>query len=199
MCLAIFKPPGKDVSEAKLKGGWQSNPGGAGFAFVKGKKVVTQKGFMKLQDFLEAYNIARQKNKKSPFLIHFRIPSMGDSTAVNTHPFPFGGVNELLNNSFTSNAALIHNGTIYGTGAVHGAGPSDTAKFTERYGPKLTFVNVEENKKYIDLALGYNKVVILYNDGSHQILNEKEGHWMDGVWFSNRYFLTAAERIGGAT
>lgn len=187
MCLAIFKPPGKDVSEAKLKGGWQSNPGGAGFAYVKDKKVVIEKGFMKLQDFLDAYAVAAKKNKKSPFLIHFRIPSMGSHDSTNTHPFAF------------THGALIHNGTIYGTGAARGTGPSDTVKFAERYGPKLTYLNVSDNKGQIDLALGYNKIVILYNDGTHQILNEGDGHWMDGVWFSNKHFLTAAERFGGAT
>ena len=185
MCLAIFKPPGLEVIEARLKGGWQSNPGGAGFGYIKGKKVHYEKGFMKLQDFLTAYYAAAKKYKKSPFIIHFRIPSMGHSGSENTHPFPF------------AHGALIHNGTIYGTGAAHGTGPSDTAKFTERYGPKLTFENVQANKRQIDLALGYNKVVILYNDGRHQILNEGEGAWMDGVWYSNRYFLTAAERSGG--
>lgn len=182
--MAIYKPADKNVSDAHLKGGWQSNPGGAGFAYVKNKKVVIEKGFMKLQDFLEAYATASKKNKKSPFLIHFRIPSMGDRGAGNTHPFAF------------QHGALIHNGTIYGTNAISGTGPSDTLLFTTRYGDKLTHANVEANKKQIDEALGYNKVAILYNDGTHQLLNENDGHWLGGVWFSNKHFLTAAERFG---
>lgn len=184
MCLAIFKPPGKDVSDDHLKRGWKHNPGGAGFAYVKGKKVHVEKGFMKLTDFLAAYEAASKKNKKSPFLIHFRIPSMGDNTAVNTHPFTF------------EHGALIHNGTIYGTGAAHGTGPSDTCKFVERFGSKLTFNNVKEHNKDIGEALGYNRIAILYHSGDHQILNEEDGIWVNGAWFSNKHFLPPAERIG---
>lgn len=184
MCLAVFKPAQLEVAEDHLRRGWQSNPGGAGFAHIKGKKVHIEKGFMKLQDFLSAYATAAKRYKKSPFLIHFRIPSMGDSTAVNTHPFTF------------ASGALIHNGTIYGTGAAHGHGPSDTCKFVEKFGDKLTFKNVQEHKREINQALGYNRIAILYHDGSHQILNEEDGIWLNGVWFSNKHFLPPAERIG---
>jgi len=183
LCLAIYKPPGKDVAEANLKGGWQANPHGAGFAYVRNGKVEIEKEFMKLQDFLTAYEAAVKKNKKSPFLIHFRITSMGHSGPGNTHPFQI------------QNGALIHNGTIYGTGATHGVGPSDTAKFAERYSTKLTFQSVEENKKELESALSPNKVAILFNDGSHQIINEATGYTIDGIWYSNNHFLHAAERF----
>lgn len=185
MCLAIFKPPGKDLTEAQLKSGWMGNPGGAGFCHIKNGRVVIEKGFMKLQDFLAAYNAAAKKNKKSPFLVHFRIPSMGHNLSTNTHPFEF------------THGALIHNGTITGTGATHGTGPSDTAKFVERYGDKLTFANVEKLNREIGRALGYNKIAILYHDGTHQIINESEGAWIGGVWFSNRLWVAGAERFAG--
>lgn len=183
MCLAIYKPAGSTIAESHLQGGWQSNPGGAGFAYLKKGKVEVVKGLMKYQEFLAAYNEAVKKNKKSQFLVHFRIPSMGDHSPSNTHPFRF------------KHGALIHNGTMYGTGAVHGAGKSDTAYFAEKYGDKLTFANVEEHKKEINEALGYNKVAILYDDGRHQLLNEEDGLWLNNVWYSNKFFLPAAERM----
>lgn len=182
MCLAVFKPADKEVSDEYLKAGWQINSGGAGFAYVRKGKMMVVKELMKLQEFLDAYRLHQSKNKKSDFLIHFRIPSMGSHGASNTHPFLF------------EHGALIHNGTIHGTGAIHGTGLSDTGKFTERYGPKLTFENVEKNKRAIDDALGYNKIAILYTDGRHQIINESDGHWMDGVWYSNNFFLSMAQR-----
>lgn len=183
MCLAIYKSPNSTISQEHLSNGWQSNPGGAGFAFVKKGKVEVNKGFMKLQDFLAAYNEAVKKNKKSPFLVHFRIPSMGHRLADNTHPFVF------------KHGALIHNGTITGTGAIHGTGESDTCKFAKRYGDLLTFEHVNAHKKEINAALSYNKIVILYNDGRHQILNEDDGVWLNGVWFSNKFFLSPQERL----
>lgn len=185
MCLAIFKPAGVEVTEATLRQGWIANSGGAGFAHLRGKEVVFQKGFMKLEDFLTAYKKAASKNTKSPFLIHFRIPSMGHRNEGNTHPFPF------------KHGVLIHNGTIYGTGAINGTGPSDTAKFTDRYGEMLDYDTVERSKKEIVDALGHNKIAILYHDGRHHILNEDGGSWMKGAWYSNRYFLPVGERSGG--
>lgn len=183
MCLAIYKLAGVDVPELRLKAGWQGNSHGAGFCYIKKGRVEIEKGFMKLKDFEDAYAAAVKKNKKSPFLIHFRITSMGHSGADNTHPFLF------------QHGALIHNGTIMGTGATSGVGPSDTAKFADKYGPKLSYLNVETHKKEFDEALGYNKVAILYRDGRHQILNEDGGVWLDGVWYSNKHFLPIAERF----
>lgn len=183
MCLAIFKPADKDIALSHLKAGWQGNSHGAGFAYVRKNKVESEKGFMKLQDFLTAYEAAAKKNKKSPFLIHFRITSMGHGGADNTHPHLF------------QHGALIHNGTIYGTGAQHGVGPSDTAKFAEMYGPKLTYLTVQKHKAELDAALKHNRFALLYNDGRHQIINEDEGVWIDGVWYSNRYFLHQASRF----
>lgn len=182
MCLAIYKPANSTVSEDHLTCGWRHNPGGAGFAYVHKNKVEISKGFMKLQEFLEAYREAVHKNKKSPFLIHFRIPSMGHSGPDNTHPFQF------------KYGALIHNGTMYGTGASHGVGKSDTAMFAERYGDRLTYETVEKYKEDMNEALSYNKVVLLYHDSRYQILNEKEGVWLKGAWFSNKFFLPADER-----
>lgn len=187
MCLAIYKPADVSISEARLKSGWLGNSGGGGFCYVRKGQVKVFKEFLKWQDFLEAYNQHLAKNKKSPFLIHFRIPSMGDRSGKNTHPFTF------------AHGALIHNGTIYGTGAISGSGPSDTALFTARFGDRLTYDNVEDNKKQISEALGYNKIALLYHDGRHQILNEEDGHWVDGAWYSNNYSFSREERFGVST
>jgi hypothetical protein len=175
MCLAIYKAPKGVVGDDTLREGFRCNGDGAGFAYIQAGKVVIKKGFKVFDEFLVAYRTAAGSFPKSPFLIHFRVASQGDKSMENTHPFPI------------PKGALIHNGTITGTGATWGTGESDTNKFAQRFGNNLSFELISKNKKDYDQALDTNKVCILYDDGTFHILNEKAGHWEnDTVWFSNR-------------
>jgi len=178
MCLAIFKPPGVTIPEEHLRGGWISNPDGAGFAFVEKGKVKFVKGLMTLQEFLKVYNSYAALHPESPFLVHFRIRSQGDKSEANTHPFPF------------KHGCGIHNGTIDGTGAKWNEGKSDTALFFEKHGDRLSYKIVEENRTDLERAIGVgNKIALLYNNGKHIILNPHLGTWKDTVWYSNHSFV----------
>ena len=176
MCLAIFKPAKSNITEDILSQGWLGNSDGAGFAYVHKGKVVISKGYMKLQEFLEAYRTASKLHAKSPFIIHFRIKSMGAKNEDNTHPFPIEG------------GALIHNGTLTGTKAEWDKGPSDTALFAQRYFSHLSYAEVHANKEEFEEAVVYNKIAMLYNSGQYIILNEKNGVWHNDVWYSNHSF-----------
>lgn len=178
MCLAIVKPRGVQVAREHLLAGWQHNPDGGGYAFVKDGKVVMRKGFMKLKDFIEAYEVDEAVNPESNFLIHFRITSQGAKTADNTHPFLVEG------------GALIHNGTMSGTGAEYGKGASDTAKFADKFKTNLTYDFVVDNKAQLDIAIQGSKIALLYDDDRFAIINERDGHWKDGVWYSNYSYKT---------
>ena len=176
MCLAIAKPASVMIPEDHLRTGWVHNSHGAGYSFVKDGKVVICKGFMKLKEFMEAYLADAQANTDSPFIVHFRIASMGDNSDANTHPFPIEG------------GALIHNGTLSGTSAVYSRGPSDTNRFAQMYSKHLSFDNIEKHKDKWNKALEYSKLVMLYDDKRYQIVNESLGLWVDGVWYSNTSF-----------
>ena len=183
MCLAILQPANKRTPIDNLHAGWISNPDGAGYAFVHEGKVVIRKGYMKLKEFLAAYNTDVTAHADSPFLIHFRIRSMGGKDEFNTHPFPIEG------------GALIHNGTLTGTGAVYHSGDSDTRIFANKFGKHLSYDFVLAHRPDLDEALGAgNKIALLYDDGNYHILNEQQGKWEDGVWYSNHsykgYFST---------
>jgi len=178
MCLAIVKPASAVVPEDALRAGWISNSDGGGFAFVSNGEVVIANGYMKLKDFYAAYNSAVEANPDSPFLLHFRICSMGDVSKDNTHPFPIEG------------GALIHNGTLSGTAARYSTGPSDTKYFVEMFKKDLSFDVIQDNKGKWDAAMGHNKLAMLYNDGRYQIVNEGLGVWEGGVWYSNHSFRT---------
>lgn len=173
MCLAIVKPASVMVPEAHLREGWRRNPDGAGYAFVHDGELQSRKGFMKLKEFLESYNKDVVAHADSPFLIHFRITSMGSTTEENTHPFKI------------DDGLLIHNGTLTGTGAVYGNGPSDTARFAEMFKSDLSFDFIAKHKAAWDAAVTGSKLCILYKDARYQIINEKDGRWEDGVWYSN--------------
>lgn len=177
MCLAIFKPANQVIPVDHLREGWISNPDGGGFAFVRKGKVVVRKGFMQLKEFLAAYETVSKKNPDSPMLVHFRIRSMGGKGEENTHPFEF------------NNTALIHNGTLSGTGAQPNNGKSDTCLFVEKYKDLLTYDNLNKHKKEFDDAIGYNKMALLFGDGRHLILNEQGGYWRNDIWYSNLSYV----------
>lgn len=177
MCLAIYKPPSVVIPEEHLRAGWIANCDGGGFAFIQDDNVEIRKGFMTLKDFMAAYKLAADSYPSSPFLIHFRIRSMGARDQHNTHPYrlPDGG-------------AIIHNGTLTGTGAEWDKGDSDTQLFVRQYGESLTFDIVNELKDDLEAALDYNKLAMLWPDGRHIILNEQVGQWEGGAWYSNGTF-----------
>ena len=175
MCIAIFKPATASISEEVLANCWRNNPDGAGYSFFNGSGVTTVKGMLSLKEFLYNYKRDSEANNHN-FLIHFRIRSMGDKRAEDTHPFRF------------QHGVLIHNGTITGTASTFGKGKSDTELFTEEFGKHLTKDWVQENKPKLESILGYNKIALMFNDGEVVIVNEKAGVESGGVWYSNRSF-----------
>lgn len=185
MCLAIVLPAGKSIPDNHLIEGWRRNPDGAGFAYVHKGKVVVKKGFMKQQDFMDAFLKERKKHPNKNFLIHFRIRSQGDRLAANTHPYEY------------QHGAMIHNGTISGTGAIYGKGKSDTELFLDKYGEQLSFDTVQEKKVQLGTALDYNKLAFLFRGGSFLIVNEEKGVWEDGVWYSNAGYKGYTMTVNG--
>lgn len=176
MCIAIVLPSQEVIKEEFLIESWRRNPDGAGFAYAHKGKIVTAKGFMKQNDFLEAFARVRKKHTKKNFLIHFRIRSTGAKNADNTHPFVY------------EHGCMIHNGTLRGTGAKSDEGKSDTQLFVERFGDRLTFETVKLKNKELGEAVDYNKLAFLFNNGEYSIVNESKGLWFEGVWYSNPGF-----------
>lgn len=178
MCLAIVKPSKAVIPPDHFKQGWISNPDGGGYGFIdKEGKTVVRKGFGKLKEMEDAYEKDSKQYTDSPFLVHFRICTMGAKDDDNTHPFVI------------DNGLLIHNGTITGTEASYGKGKSDTALFAESVSKAFTYSFVKEHGKELSDLLGYNKVAMLFKDKSYYILNESAGHWVNDVWYSNRGYV----------
>ena len=173
MCIAIYKPEGKVLSQATLKECYTSNPDGAGFMYAENKKLHIEKGFFTFQSFYDAF----KKHETKQAVIHFRIKTHGKIDTTNCHPFA-------VNNAI----GFVHNGIISGFGD---ANHSDTIGFNQnilqplvsKWGNLALFQDPIIN--LIEGRIGYSKLVFLDRHGNHKIMNEGKGQWDDGVWYSN--------------
>jgi hypothetical protein len=176
MCIAIYKPEGKVLSQSTLKECYDANPDGAGFMYAEDKKLHIQKGFFSYDSFYKAY----KQHETKQAVLHFRIKTHGKIDTTNCHPFA-------VNNSL----GFVHNGIINGFGDTN---HSDTIGFN--HGILQPLVNKWGNlalfqDPIIDLIegrIGYSKLVFLDRHGNHKIMNEGKGVWDDGVWYSNNSY-----------
>jgi hypothetical protein len=176
MCIAIYKPQDKILSQATLKECYDSNPDGAGFMYAQNKKLHIEKGFFSYDSFYKAY----KEHEHKQAVIHFRIKTHGKIDTTNCHPFA-------VNNAI----GFVHNGIINGFGDTN---HSDTIGFNNailqplvhKWGNLALFQD-----PIIDLIegrIGYSKLVFLDRHGNHKIMNEGKGVWDDGVWYSNNSY-----------
>lgn len=179
MCIAIVQTKGTYLTRDEISRGWKTNPDGGGFCYVRDGKTVIEKGFMKEDDFVRAYNNAMDKHSdESPFLVHFRITTSGGTSPNNCHPFPVKG------------GALIHNGIMF-TPPASRAGPahdprSDTRVFAEDLYNILNNEHVKTARDGILKAIGHgNKIAFLYDNREVVIVGEERGYWEKGIWYSN--------------
>ena len=176
MCIAIYKPEDKILSQATLKECYDANPDGAGFMYAQNKKLHIEKGFFSYDSFYKAF----KQHEHKQAVIHFRIKTHGKIDTTNCHPFA-------VNNAI----GFVHNGIINGFGDSN---HSDTIGFNNailqplvhKWGNLALFQD-----PIIDLIegrIGYSKLVFLDRHGNHKIMNEGKGVWDDGVWYSNNSY-----------
>lgn len=189
MCIVIWKGYENYIDDTTLKNCFSMNPDGAGFALYSEKDgFVFRKGLMTLPEFMDTYSPYNGKNPSNltKGLIHFRIATHGAVTPENTHPFLV-----VKDDEPTYKVALAHNGIIAELSKVKDI--SDTSLFVETVLKPI--VNADKygwmNEGFRILAekyIGWSKIVIMDSEGNYTILNERQGHWVEGVWFSNYTF-----------
>ena len=182
MCIAIFKPANKDITEATLAQCHKSNSDGCGFSFINHQGQLEIFKTMSFTKFMLAYNEALEQSPTSPFIIHFRIATHGTVNEFNCHPFR---INEEL--------TFIHNGVISWIDKCGDKLKSDTQMYNELVLQQLPS-GWEENagiRKLIEETIKGSKFVVLRRDGQHFIFNESAGVWDDGIWFSNYSYKTS--------
>jgi glutamine phosphoribosylpyrophosphate amidotransferase len=175
-------------SKSVLETCFQNNPDGAGIMFVRGGKVVIDKGHMKFEDFWRAYR-SHKLTKDDTIVFHFRIATAGRIRPANCHPFPISAdIKSLTALKFNSDVAMAHNGVI-----GHGEGDiSDTMVFVRDVLAEALVRENLENPAIIELIEGYignSRVVILKADGSLLFYGyDWVKEYDDGMIFSNFSF-----------
>lgn len=180
MCIIALAKQGKFLTPERIKFLDKINGHGIGMAYVnpKTKKVVIDKGYQTADLFIKAYQEHLDNGiTANAHMIHFRIATTGGRDVINCHPFEIKG------------GAMAHNGTFFGRGE-HMGGKSDSRIVAERMYNNFAYELMKRNFKEFDEALGYSRVVFLYDNGEYFITSEGTygSGWEDGIWYSNAGF-----------
>ena len=178
MCIAIVKTKNGKLTEEQLRNCFKNNKDGAGIAYTKDGKLYVFKGMFKVEDFLNVYNHCLEE-ADGTMLIHCRISTSGNIDKDNCHPFVVH-----------DNCVMIHNGVL-DIDVPKGSKKNDTRIFIDKY-LKPLHRNFMFDKSIMNLVEGLigdtNKFCFLNSNGKAVILNESEGEWVDGTWFSNESY-----------
>jgi predicted glutamine amidotransferase len=175
MCVIIWKPEHKRISEDTLYNCYATNPDGIGFAVAIDNELKVSKGFLTFESFYKEYKTI----ENFPVLIHFRLATHGSINSEMCHPF-------VINN----NLAMAHNGILKDF-AFEKSELSDTAHFIQYV---IKPLHMESPDFHLDrgkemhlkkLIGSYNKLAFLDAFGRVTLVNVQKGVWIDGCWFSN--------------
>lgn len=180
MCLLTYFPAGVMPDTAALENGMFINSDGHGYAIVSDDRIIVGRG-LNGEDILDEFEALRFVHPDGPALFHSRLATDGAEDVSNVHPFPIGGDHRTV---------MAHNG-IMPLRPSKGDPRSDTRLVAESFIPR-TYRSLRGRKARLRFQrwMGtYNKVVILTVDNRFRdqayILNEREGIWRDGIWYSN--------------
>lgn len=174
MCIAILTLADQHLDRETFFRCWESNSHGAGIAYSNGKEMVVAKELRSKEKFWALYKRHREANPSVPMLVHFRIRTHGERDIVSTQPI-----------QINQNLAYIHNGVI--SGVPDHKKYSDTVMFKRLILSRLPngfHLNVA-HKALIEKFVGWSKLIFLDVKNRWSIINEKQGDWVDGIWYSN--------------
>lgn len=181
MCLLTFMQEYTTADTDELAIGAVNNPDGFGYAVHAGTHIVKGSGLnfdAVLDNFLKTRAI-----HSGPALFHSRITTHGSTSINNCHPFQVGK---------DTNTVVAHNGMLP---IAARNGMSDTAIFAKElfpsWGGASTLNSKKTRKKLSKFADGSKLVFLSANpdvQDDYYIINENDGHWVEGVWWSNNSY-----------
>jgi predicted glutamine amidotransferase len=178
MCLLLLnKAEAPIITADQFKTAWGNNPHGGGLVYLnRANKMVVRKTQKSWEHFYEIYLDAKDEAPDSHFIVHFRWATHGAKNTENTHPF-----------KVRHGLYFAHNGIISGYGS--GQEKSDTRDFNDRILKQLPD-NFHLNKDFIEMLSDHiglgNKFVFLDDLNQYAVVNENQGQWLKGNWYSNR-------------
>lgn len=155
-----------------------NNPDGFGWALHLGSRIITGHS-MDASVAIETYQEALDKYPGSASMYHARYATHGTTDLANCHPFTVGE---------GKGTVLAHNGII--PHAPREKDRSDTRWFAEVELPRRGLQILDKPNKWNKLERWLSSKVVLFTTEESlkyeiYILNEHDGDWVDGVWWSN--------------
>ncbi len=185
MCIIAYAPAGVQIADKTIKRMFKNNPDGAGIMWkpTENSAVEIRKGFMKVEDLLDAYHKIPQDCEKA---IHCRIATSGKVSAACCHPFPVRPKTTAMREPVdTAEIAFMHNGVFSFSTPLKGmkANYSDSMLFGAKFlYPMQKMLDMECLQTLIEEA-STSRLLIFRHHGETIML----GNWQSeqGVFYSN--------------
>lgn len=181
MCLLTLILPGAEARPAYWETAARANPDGFGWALDIGREILRFRS-MDYRTAADSFHEARDHWPDAVGLFHWRFATGGTVDRSMCHPFRWGTDRRL---------AVGHNGVLPIPAT---ATDSDTARFAAGLAdiPPSALDNAVFMAELGRWASG-SKLAILsaHPDTASRwyLVNESNGHWASGVWYSNRSYL----------
>jgi len=187
MCLIAYSPDGPgDYDMSLLKNAMDHNSDGYGIMYPTSRGRLKTIRSMGLWDTFERDML--NVPARAPVAVHFRYGTHGAIDESMCHPF-----------QISQNVAMMHNGVLH-----HFEGDkllSDTAELCRdilrpmlEYAPDILGTSAFERALEIIIGDG-NKLLFMDGGGDATIINERDGTWQGGIWYSNTYSLTPLRAV----
>ena len=181
MCVIALSPVGNRVDKSTLSDMWDTNPHGSGISFIDETKTIQTYKSMNKDDFIKvALSVYDKYSVSSPILVHCRIATHGSVCAANVHPF-----------NVDNHTVMAHNGIIDCVEVPDSSDISDTRMFINTWLRYLrpTWLDDPDMREYIGDIIGWSKLAFITTNANlrndYYIINEDDGLWTNGSWFSN--------------
>ena len=192
MCVIALSPIDTRLDESTLDKMWNENPDGGGISFIDETKTIRTYKTMDKDDFIKvALSVFDKYSISSPILVHCRIATHGSVCEANNHPF-----------NVDNHTVMAHNGIIQCVEVPEKSDISDTRMFINTWLRYLrpTWLDDQDMVEYIGEIIGYSKLAFITTNPNlrkdYYIINESEGLWKDGSWFSNDNHNTLPSAFG---
>lgn len=187
MCLLCVRMPGADINIEYLRNANCNNPDGSGFAILRSDlsgidTFCSMDGELTIAKYVEAV----ERDPECWSMFHARYATHGTETVDNVHPFRVGS---------SKKTVLAHNG-ILPVSVPKGSKRSDTRIFAENILPSMGLGVLDDRHDFAALenwAAG-SKIAVFSIDprlvNNIYIVNEEDGHWSNGTWWSNSGYMS---------
>lgn len=193
MCLLAYISPDAPINWSGLEISCENNPDGFGWALHTGDQLLTGRS-MDADVALATFDDAIKAYPGAHALFHSRWATHGTKNEENCHPFWVGEAKQTV---------LAHNGVLRFP-MPKNEWRSDTRYYAETSLAQRSMTFLDKPKKLAKLAdqIKGSKFVIFTLEDTRRpfyIVNEQDGHWIDGTWWSNSSYMPYQYNHGTST